>query len=142
MERLGVLLVRAKRGIKIDVGHLEKVELHLGVEVSLVANDAVVMVLQFHNVQIVDVVDVGHRNVVRVEHTAYACKAMELVAIIILPLGGAVAIGRSTADVVPAHGTTHGLGVFAHLYGLRINNKLLKINGMYNIFINLFSLNY
>ena len=45
-ERLGILLVGACRGIEPDVGRLKQVELYLGAEISLVANDAAVVVLQ------------------------------------------------------------------------------------------------
>jgi len=39
-EGFGVLLVGARRGLEAGVGRLEQVELHLGAEVSFVANDA------------------------------------------------------------------------------------------------------
>ena len=45
-ERLGILLVGTRSDIETDVGRFEHVELHLGAEVSLVAYDATVVVLQ------------------------------------------------------------------------------------------------
>jgi len=60
--------------------------------VSPVAYDAAVVVLQLDVVQVVDVVHVGRRDVVGVEHPACACQPVELVPVVELPLRGAVAV--------------------------------------------------
>ena len=131
-ERFGVLLVGARRGFKLDVGRLEKVKLHLGTEVSFVANDAAVVVYQFHILQIVDVVDAGRCDVVRMEHAAHAIQSVEFVTVVILPLGSAIAVRWSAVDVVPTHGASFGTGELADLDGLRVDDEavLASVNAV------------
>lgn len=85
-EGLGALLVGTRRGLKSDVGRLEQVELHLCTDIPLVVNDAAVVILQLHVVQIVDVVHIGRRDVVGVEHSACTGKPVQLVSVVELPL--------------------------------------------------------
>ena len=91
-KRPGFLLVGARRGLEADVGRLKQVKLHFGAEVPLVADDAAVVVLQLDVVQVIDVMHVGRRDVVGVEHAARSCQPVQLVAVVMLPLGSAVAV--------------------------------------------------
>ena len=131
-ERLGVLLVGSRRGFKRDVGRLEKVELNLSAEVSFVTNDAAVVILHFHIVQIVDVVDIGRRDVVGVEDPTHAGQSVEFVAVVILPLRGAIAVRWGAVDVVPTHGASFGTGGLADLDGLRVDDEavLASVNAV------------
>ena len=85
-ERFDIFLIGARRGFKPDVGRLEQVELNHDTDIPLVANDAAVVVFHPDIVQIVDVVDVGCRDVVGVEHPAHPRQSMELIAVVVLPL--------------------------------------------------------
>ena len=66
---------------------------------------------------------VGRRDVVGVEHAAHSCQPMQLVAVVMPPLGRAVTVGWGSVDVAPAHGAMLGSGWLAHLDGLRVDDE-------------------
>lgn len=117
------LLVQPVRNFKFDMGEVKQVLLHIGTQISLVPEDKAVVVIPLDIFQIMYVVDISRRHVIRVDDTAYPAECMELVPVIVHSLGSAVTLGRGAfRDAIP-HGATPGASHLADLDRFGVYNE-------------------
>ena len=69
-----------------------------------------------------DVKHIGRCDVVGMEHADRASQPVQFVAVIELPLRGAVAVWLCAVDVAASHGAALGTGRLADLDGLRVDD--------------------
>ena len=128
------LLVQPVWDFKRDVGRGEQVLLYGCTQISLVAKYHAVMVFPPDVLQVVEVVYVGCRYVIGMYDARSTAKGVELVAVVVHVLRGAIAPGWSMFHIGPAHRAPFGTRVLAHLDGLGVDaeDKFSCVNGLCN----------
>src|SRR3712207_1581620 len=120
-RRPPVLLVQPVRDFKGDVCRGKQVLLHGSTQISLVPKDHTVMIFPLYVLQVVEVMHIGCGHVIGMYDTCCAAKCMELVAVVVHVLRGAIAPGWSMLYISLAHRTSFCTCVLAHLDRLGIN---------------------
>lgn len=120
-ERFPVFLVGTGRDFQTDAGRLEQVQLDVGAEVCLVADEGAMAVISLDILQVMDVVDGGLGEVEGMDDPAQTAEGMELVTVVIAALGGAETEGGGFVEVFPAHGAAFGTSHAADLHRLGID---------------------
>lgn len=131
-RRSPVLLVQPIWYFKGDVSRREQVLLYGSTQIPLVAEYHTVMILPLNVLQVVEVMYIGCGHIIGVYNARCTAKGMELVAIVMHVLRGAIAPSWRMVYICLAHRASFGTSVLAHLDRLGVNaeHKLSAVHSL------------
>ena len=129
-----VLLVQPIWYFKGDVGRCEQFLLYRSTQIPLVAKYHTVMIFPLNVLQVVEVMYICCGHVIGVYNARCTAKGMELVAIVMHVLQGAIAPGGSMVYICLSHRASFGTSVLVHLdrLGVYAEHKLSAVNRLCN----------